>query len=74
MKVRQNILDQIDNPQMRTLIAVELGVGEAVIAVHMRRNSEDGRMTKMDFLKAISKVLKVSIEDILEKEAIDLGE
>lgn len=72
MKLRQEILDKIDNPQTRTAIASELLCGEQNIAVHLRRNADNGRMTKMDALQAISKVAGISVGEILE-ESIEEG-
>ncbi|MBN8852267.1 MAG: hypothetical protein BGO55_00790 [Sphingobacteriales bacterium 50-39] len=68
MKVKQKILDVIDNPIIRTSIAGELRVGEQTVAIHMRRNASNGRMTKMDFLQAISRVASVGVDEILEEE------
>lgn len=67
MKIKQEILDLVDNPQSRTRIALDLCIGEQTVALQMRNNAENGRMTKMDFLKAISKECGVSVEDILEE-------
>jgi hypothetical protein len=66
MKIKQTILDLVDNPQARTRIALALVVGEQMIAIHMRQNKENGRLTKMDALMAISKETGVRIEDLLE--------
>jgi len=68
MKVKQKILDIIDKPIIRTSIASELGVGEQTVAIHMRRNASNGRMTKMDFLQAISKVTGIGVDEILAEE------
>lgn len=68
MKVRQKILDKVNNPKTRTAIALEVGVGEQAVALQMRLNSDNGRMTKMDFLQAISKVSGVPADKILEQE------
>ena len=70
MKVRQKILDIIDNPKCRVAIATELGVGEQAITVHIKGNRTNGRMTKMDFLQAISKVSGCPIDEILEEEKV----
>lgn len=68
MKIKQSILDKVDNPQSRTRIAIDLKLGEQSVALQMRLNSHDGRMTKMDYLKAISKEVGVGISEILEEE------
>lgn len=70
MIIKQAILDIIDNPQSRTRIASELGVGEQAIAIQLRRNTPNGRMTKMDALQAIAKESSCDIGEILEKEPI----
>lgn len=67
MKIKQTILDLVDNPQSRTRIALDLRQGEQGVALQMRNNSDNGRMTKMDFLMAISKEAGVPVEDILEE-------
>jgi len=68
MKVKQKILELIDKPIIRTTIAGKLGVGEQTIAIHIRRNVSNGRMTKMDFLQAISEVTGSPVNTILEEE------
>jgi hypothetical protein len=70
MKVKQEILDSVNTPQKRTLIALDLGIGEQTVAIQMRRNASNGRMTKMDFLQAISKVSGVAVDEILETELV----
>jgi hypothetical protein len=67
MKVKQEILDRVNNTEKRVLIAQELKVGEQMVQSHMRRNANNGRMTKMDFLQAISKVSGVPVDEILEQ-------
>lgn len=68
MKVKQNILDLVDNPQQRTAIASLLRVGEQTVALQMRLNKSNGRMTKMDFLQAVSEVSGFPVGEILESE------
>lgn len=67
MKIKQTILDLVDNPLSRTRIAVDLKVGEQTVALQMRNNSENGRMTKMDFLMAISKEAGVPVDQVIEE-------
>lgn len=66
MKVKQDILDLIDNPQKRTAVATILGIGENAVAIQIRRNAVNGRMTKMDFMQAISEVSGFPVDEILE--------
>ncbi len=70
MKIRQNILDIINTPTNRNLIGTRLGVGEQSVALQFRKNSPNGRMTKMDALQAISEVSGFPVEDILENEGV----
>jgi hypothetical protein len=67
MKVSQKILDIINFPAKRMLIASSLGVAEPTIYYHLRGNKDNGRMTKYDALQAISEVTGVPIAEILEK-------
>jgi len=69
-KVKQSILDLVDNPQKRTEIAGILKVGEQAIAWNMYHNKPNGRMTKMDFLEAISKVSGIPVTEILEEAEV----
>jgi hypothetical protein len=67
MKLKRSILEKINKPQVRTRIANSLGCGEQVVAIHMRRNTLNGRLTKMDALQAISKELNgLAIAEILD--------
>jgi hypothetical protein len=70
MKVRQKILDIINLPAKRMLIASDLNVAEPTIYYHLKKNNPNGRMTKMDALEAMSKVANVPVNEILEKGSI----
>lgn len=65
-KVKQSLLDSVNNPQTRTAIAQKLRVGEQSIAWQMRKNAVNGRMTKMDFLEVLSEISGVPVNEILE--------
>lgn len=67
MKVKQGIVDLINNPRSRTRIAMILGIGEQTVASTIRRNQPNGRLTKMDALKAISEETGTAVEEILEE-------
>lgn len=71
MKVKQSILDVINNPSARTRIAFDIKTGENNVAIIIRKNSEDGPMTKMRFLKAVEKETGVPIAELLEEEVAD---
>lgn len=68
MKIRKEILDQIDNPQSRTKIAMALKQGEQSIALACRTNQDNGTLTKMAALKAISEETGLPIDEILVEE------
>lgn len=70
MKVKQEILEIIDNPVARTRIALDLHIGEQAVAFQVKANRDNGRMTRMDFLMAIAKETGKSIDEILERETI----
>lgn len=66
MKIKQKILNKINNTKSRMRIALDLGVDSQAIYVLLRANSENGRLTKMDALLAISKECDIPVMDILE--------
>lgn len=68
MKVKQTILEKVNTPQIRTKIALALGVGEQTVAMQMRNNTPDGRLTKMDAIKAIAAEAGCSVDEILESD------
>jgi hypothetical protein len=65
-KVKQSVLDSVNNLEMRMEIARRLRVGEQSVAWQMRKNTTNGRMTKMDFLEVLSEISGVAISEILE--------
>lgn len=67
MKIKQAIIDQINNPQCRNRIGSVIGIGEQTVYQHMRANKSKGRLTWMDALEAISKETGVSVTDICEQ-------
>jgi hypothetical protein len=55
MKLKQNIVDQINSPEPRKRIAAKLpGTGEQALYYLLKRNMDNGRLTKMDALLAIA--------------------
>jgi hypothetical protein len=71
MKVKQNILDLVDKPTVRVTIAGMLKCGEQAVALQMRLNAPNGRMTKYDFLQALSEVTGQPIADLVEEGTIE---
>ena len=70
MRIKQDILDSINNPQSRTKIALALGIGEQSIAINCRANSTNGVLTKYAALEVISEETGKSIEEILDRKSI----
>jgi hypothetical protein len=70
MKIKQNIIDLINTPTQRTKIALRLGCGEQNIAGVIRRNEDNGRLTRMDALEAISAETGFTVEELLERDRV----
>lgn len=68
MKIKQEIVNKINTPLIRTRIAARMGIGEQTFQVRLRENASNGRLTKMDALRAISEELGVAVMDILVDE------
>jgi len=67
MKLKQEIIDRLNNPPTRRRISAKLkSCGDQAIYKHLRGNAENGRLTKMDALKAIAQETGLSIDDLLE--------
>jgi hypothetical protein len=67
MKLKQEIIDRLNNPPTRRRISAKLkSCGDQAIYKHLRGNSENGRLTKMDALKAIADETGLAIDDLLE--------
>ena len=70
MKLKQEIIDLVNNPPTRRRISAKLkSCGDQAIYKHLRGNAENGRLTKMDALKAIAEETGLSIDDLLEDSA-----
>lgn len=70
MKVRQEILEKINNPQSRTKIAMALGQGEQSIALVCRTNQPNSALTKWAAVKVISEELNVPMDQVLEESSL----
>lgn len=70
MKIRNTIIELINNPHSRTRIASDLKCGEQSVYLHIKRNSPNGRLTKMDALQAISKETNIQLTEILEESEV----
>ncbi len=65
MKIRKTILVKINNVNSRKRICNDLGIGDQMLYKHIHANRINGRLTKMDALRAISKETGAAIEDII---------
>ncbi len=70
MRIKQDILDLVNNPQSRTKIAMALSLGEQSIAIACRENIDNGTLTKYAALEVISEETGNKIEDIIERKSI----
>lgn len=73
MKLKQQILDSIDNPQSRTKIAMALQIGEQAVAKACRANDPNGTLTKYAALEVISEETGKPIEKLLERTQVPVG-
>jgi hypothetical protein len=67
MKIIQDILDLVNNPQSRTKIAMALKQGEQSVAIACRQNADNGVLTKYAALEVISEETGKSIEEIIDR-------
>lgn len=66
MKIRKTILVKINNVHSRKRICNELGIGDQMLYKHIIANKINGRLTKLDALKAISNETGLAIREIIE--------
>lgn len=66
MKIKQQILEQVNTPAIRSEIAVALNQGEPSIYRAMIQNHSHGILTKYAALRVISEKVGAPIEEILE--------
>lgn len=70
MKLRQEILDLINNVDTRRRVSEKLGIGDQMLYKHIAANRPNGRLTKMDALVAISEETQVPVTDLLEETVL----
>lgn len=70
MKVKQTILDRVNNVASRRVISEKLDIGDQMLYLHMKKNAADGPLTKMKALLAISEETGVPVEEILEETEV----
>jgi hypothetical protein len=66
MKIKQEVLDLINNPMARNRIGLALGNGEQAVAVACRQNSINGPLTKAAAIKVIREETGLTDSEILE--------
>ncbi|MCX6320078.1 MAG: hypothetical protein NTW29_22555 [Bacteroidetes bacterium] len=66
MKIKKIILLKINNVKSRKKISNDLGISDQMLYKHIVANKENGRLIKLDALKAISKETGVAIRDIVD--------
>lgn len=64
MKIKSEIVAQVNNVPMRRNLSVKLDCSEQMITKHLLQNKENGRLTKMDALKAIG--AEVGIRNVMD--------
>jgi hypothetical protein len=68
MKVKQSILDKINNVDSRRRISEKMSIGDQTLYKHIVANLSDGSLTKMTALKAISEETGIAVDKLLETE------
>ncbi len=66
MKIKQAVLDQINNVESRRRIAMALEVSDQMFYRHMTQNAEDGTLTKIKALVAISEETGLAVQELLD--------
>lgn len=67
MKVKQELLDRINNVASRKRISDKLGIGDQMLYKHIRANNDNGPLTKMRAVIAISEEIGIDVTEILEE-------
>lgn len=66
MKIKTSVLTKINNVETRRRICADLAIGDQMLYKHISQNRINGRLTKLDALKAISKVTGLAIREIVD--------
>jgi len=67
MKLKQDIVDRLNNSKDRTLLALKIGVGENAVCIQLKKNKPFGRLTNQDALKAISEITGIDKDNLMEE-------
>ena len=67
-RLKKSVVEAINTPQKRRGILNELNSkgGEQTLYMHLSQNKPGGWLTRIDTLKAISKVTGKNIDDLIE--------
>lgn len=71
MKVKQEILDKVNNVDSRRPISEKLEIGDQMLYKHMKANVSDGPLTKMKAVMAIADEAGIHFSEVLEIEEKD---
>lgn len=66
MKIKQAIIDIIDDKAARARLSLDIGIGPEAIGQYIKANKNNGRLTKMDFLMAISRETGIEVMNLCE--------
>lgn len=72
MRIKQFVLDKINNVQSRRQIAEALNVGDQNVYRLISKNATDGHLTKLKVLRIISEEVGLPIDDLVE-ETVDFA-
>lgn len=68
MKISEEAIKAVNTRDNRLRLALELGVSENTARVYINENREDGELTKVSAIKAISEITGLDQSDILIEE------
>lgn len=72
MKIKRKILDQINNPRSRARICCQVGIGDRALLKSISKNIDNGPLTKMSYLLAISNEVGLPIEKLFEEDGTNV--
>lgn len=71
MKLKQEIIDKVKDSESRKRIITNVpGMGDQWLIKLLKENRDNGRLTKMDVLTAISEETGVPVTELLESEQV----
>ena len=67
MIIKKAVIEQINNRQTRINLCLKLNCGEQGLVLHISKNRDNGRLTKMDALMAISEETGIPVMELTEE-------